>query len=474
MIRLLFLTHRYLGIGVGTLMVMWCLSGVVMMYHSYPDLDEGSRVQHLAPIMWDGCCKIADGDLADDDPVEDLQLEMVAGTPMLQVRSSHASRVIDLHTGRAIDRVSAAQATEVVAAYAKGSSPIAPERLGLIDYDQWTVSSAFDSDRPLYQFGLGDGIGTQVYVSSATGRALQITTTRERFWNWLGSVPHWLYFAELRRNASLWSEIVIATSLSGCFLAATGIYVGLLQWVRRPAGRLTPYHGFNLWHHIAGLVFGVFALSWVVSGLLSMNPWGWLEGASAQQERTLLRKGAGPSGRQIKASLHSFAAARPPELVSLTMAPFNGDIFFIATTSGGEQGRVSADAVPAPLNDADLVYAADVLSGEAHAPIPQLIMNEDAYNFSHHRDLVRLPVYRMVLEDGTRYYLDAVSGALVAKLDRSAQAYRWLHEGLHRMDFTAAMRGRPQWDALMLVLLSGVTLLCVTGTYLGYRRLFRS
>jgi hypothetical protein len=100
--------------------------------------------------------------------------------------------------------------------------------------------------------------------------------------------------------------------------------------------------------------------------------------------------------------------------------------------------------------------------------------HEDAYYFSHHRDLAWLPVYRMVLADSTRYYLDPVSGTLVAKFDRSAQAYRWLHEGLHRMDFMAAMRRRPQWDVLMLVLMSGVTLLCMTGAYLGYRRLFRS
>jgi hypothetical protein len=39
------------------------------------------------------------------------------------------------------------------------------------------------------------------------------------------------------------------------------------------------------------------------------------------------------------------------------------------------------------------------------------------------------------------------------------------------MDFTPAMRGRLQWDALVLALMSGVTLLCATGTYLGYRRL---
>jgi len=74
------------------------------------------------------------------------------------------------------------------------------------------------------------------------GRAARglLTTARERFWNWLGAVPHWLYFTELRRHPNIWSQVLIVTSLLGCFLA------------------------------------GVIALTWVLSGLLSMNPWGWL------------------------------------------------------------------------------------------------------------------------------------------------------------------------------------------------------
>jgi hypothetical protein len=96
---------------------------------------------------------------------------------------------------------------------------------------------------------------------------------------------------------------------------------------------------------------------------------------------------------------------------------------------------------------------------------------EDDYYYSHHGDVVQLPVYRVILGEGTRYYLDMVSGSLVAKIDPSAQAYRWWHEGLHRLDFGAALRGRPQWDVLMLLLMSGVTILCATGAYLGFRRL---
>src|SRR5271155_4934332 len=45
--RALFLLHRYLGIAVGALMVTWCVSGVVMMYVSYPALEEGTRLKAL-------------------------------------------------------------------------------------------------------------------------------------------------------------------------------------------------------------------------------------------------------------------------------------------------------------------------------------------------------------------------------------------------------------------------------------------
>jgi uncharacterized iron-regulated membrane protein len=472
--HLLFLFHRYLGIAVGALMAMWCVSGVVMMYVSYPDLQENSRRHHLAPIAWSSCCKISDEVLADDDPVSEFQVEMLAGRPVLQLRSGQKYRLIDLVAGAAIDRVSTQQAVEVAEAFAEEALPMAPQLLGLIDDDQWTVSGSFNADRPLYHFGMGDRMGTELYVSSTTGHAVQITTARERFWNWVGSVPHWLYFAELRRRPSLWSQIVILTSLIGCFLTATGIYIGVRQLVQRPTGRWSPYCGFNLWHHAAGLFFGVFTLTWILSGLLSMNPWGWLEGTSSEPERAQLRGIPEPSGAQLKAALAAIVRLHPIDVVSLDIAPLDGRLYLIASTAGDERQRLSAGAVPTPLNDVDVAHAAAVLAGAGAPPAASLMTQEDSYYFSHHRDMARLPVYRMILGEGTRYYIDAVSGTLVAKIDGSAQAYRWLHEGLHRMDFAATLRGRPQWDVLMLLLMSGVTVLCVTGAYLGCRRLVRS
>jgi hypothetical protein len=472
MIRWLFLLHRYLGIAVGLLMVMWCLSGVVMMYVGYPAMDSNIRLKNLAPIDWRGCCKIPDVLLAEESP-GDTRVEMLAGRPVLYL-PGRPSRLIDLIAGSAIDRVSSGQAAAVAMGFAAEarSRTHAPRLLGLVDVDQWTVSGSFDADRPLYRFALGDELRTELYVSSASGQAVQLTTARVRFWNWLGSVPHWLYFTELRRRGFLWSQLVIYTSLIGCFLAGIGIYIGVLQMARQPAQEWSPYRGFNWWHHMAGLMFGVFTLTWILSGLLSMNPWGWLEGADARAENTKIRGNPAPSIARIGAALQAVADSHPSQIVSVNTAPLGGRDYLIASTAGGERRRLDAGGAATPLSGADLIFLSGALGGSSALIGPELMTREDAYYFAHHRDAAPLPVHRIILRGtGTRYYIDPVSGMLLAKIDRSVQAYRWLHEGLHRMDFTALLRGRPQWDVLMWLLMTGVTAVCVTGAYLGCRRL---
>ncbi len=464
MTRLILLSHRYLGIGVGALMVLWCLSGVVMMYVSYPALAENVRLKALLPIAWEGCCKIADSAL-DASLEAGSRIEMLAGRPVLLGRNSHP---MDLRTGAFLAGITAEQAAEVAAGFAAGR-PAAPHLLGLIDSDQWTVSGDFNWQRPLYRFGLNDDAGSEIYVSSVSGRAVQMTTAHERFWNWLGAIPHWLYFTELRRHAALWNQIVIYASLLGCFLAGIGIYLGVRQMAAQPAGRWSPYAGFQLWHHVAGLLCGIFTLTWVLSGLLSMNPWGWLEGGGARAETARIHGTPAPAGPSFAGALQAIALRRPAA-VSVQAAPLNGEPYFILSAVSGERRRLDAGGVPAPLAGQDLRFLSSTLNGGRAGGL-ELLAHEDNYYFNHHAETVVLPVYRVVLSSGTRYYLDSVSGMITAKLDTEAMAYRWLHQGLHRLDFAAAIRARPQWDAIMLLLMSGVTVVCATGAYLGYRRL---
>ena len=458
LIRWLVLAHRYLGIAVGLLMVMWCLSGIVMMYVRYPNLGEATRLAALPPIDWHRCCNVGEA-LLTDRPVERLQIEMLAGHPVMRVtRTGAPPRQIDLTDGQPIEQVTAEQARSVAMTY--GADPHPPIH---VDYDQWTVSGEFRRDRPLYRFDLGDAAKTQLYVSSRSGKAVQITNGSQRFWNWLGAIPHWLYFTRLRADVALWNQVVIWTSLLGCFLAGTGLYLGVRQLRRTPNERWSPYRGFMLWHHLPGLVFGVFVLTWVASGLISMNPWGFLDSGDGTGKEV---RGALPLGSAVTAALHVLSDAAPTNAVSIAAAPFDGTLAFIVTSGDGLPQRLDASgrALPPP----DMARAATLLGGKQ----AELLTGGDSYYFAGRGEAVRLPIFR-VIADGVRYYLDPVSGEIVRTADADDRWYRWLHEGLHRLDFTPALRSRPLWDLMMLTLMLGVTAVCVTGTWLGLRRLAR-
>ena len=65
---------------------------------------------------------------------------------------------------------------------------------------------------------------------------------------------------------------------------------------------------------------------------------------------------------------------------------------------------------------------------------------------------------RIVYPTGDAQLLDAAGNpAPLRETDLNfldARGYRWLQAGLHRPDLAPALRGRPQWDVLMLLLLA--------------------
>jgi PepSY-associated TM region len=471
-VRLLFLTHRYLGIGVSLLMVTWCLSGVVMMYVSYPQLSQSQRLAALPRLDLSACCQEGDAaSILPDARINDVRVEMVGPRAIAQLSLPDRREVIDLKSGKqahfAVDQ--AATVAGRLAALAK--APAAFEATELIQDDQWTVSGDFGRDRPLYRFSLVDPAHTDLYVSSTTGRAVQMTTRNERFWNWFGAVPHWVYFTALRRHPAMWNWFIVITSTLGCFLTVLGIVIGTQQLRLRPSNRFTPYRGFMMWHHIPGVIFGGFALAWVLSGLLSMNPWGLLESDGPNSEFERIR-GTSPTWREVQSALRNLAVAAPLQgMVALQSANLDGRLFFVAAFADGRRIRVDADGGLAPMN-ADILALESSLIAAGSNNVPRLINSADNFYFSHHGQPVEFPVYRLLLNDSdaTRYYFDAVSGEIVMKIDSAARGYRWMHEALHRLDFSEALRRRPTWDILMLILLSGTTLVCATGLYAAIRR----
>jgi hypothetical protein len=176
-----------------------------------------------------------------------------------------------------------------------------------VEVDQWTLQQR--SYAPLYKASVADERGTVLYVSGLTGEVVQDTRRSERFWNWLGAVPHWLYFTVLRQDGALWSQVVIWTSLLGTFLTLTGVYVGIRMYGR--GRRKSPFRGIALWHHWAGLIFGLVTLTWVFSGFASMQPWGWLESQGPGEELQAM------AGRPMAGADPGRSSPRSPRIRSL-------------------------------------------------------------------------------------------------------------------------------------------------------------
>jgi hypothetical protein len=466
--------HRYFGVAVGALMLMWFASGIVMMYVPYPQLSPEQHLKLLAPILPGACCAPAGVKLAGGQPVISVQIESLLGWPMVRIRpdgqpplygglQDGAPVVIDAANARAIALDAAPRITGANANIRSAD---------VIDRDQWTVAEEYDSDRPLYRFSFDDPRGTQLYVSRNSGAIPLWTTSSERFWNWLGSVPHWLYFTQLRSNGPRWSRIVIWTSIAGGFLTTIGLYLGIMQF--RRGSRLSPYRGWTWWHHLIGLTFGVLALTWVISGTISMNPWGFLEGGGGGERRLLagdaLPWGAYRDSLTVIGDRHELVG-----MVTLASVPEAGKLYWLAHWADGKTVRLDSDGRQAPVREADLGRAAQLLANGRRIESEQLLRDEDSYYYRSAGGRITLPVYRVILADAeqTRYYLDPRTGGILGRVDAARRGYRWLFDGLHRLDFFALLRTRPLWDFIMLLLLLGGTTLTATGCYLAVVRIKR-
>ncbi len=463
--KLILFIHRYLGVAVGLLMVLWCLSGFVMMYQGWPRVAPEDRIQGLPPLGSVERRALSDIPIAEDAALNSFRVESLAGTPVL--RTSRG--IYNLHDGAELQEASQQDARSAALAFAAAHGFAgAPDAGELAGYDQWTIQERRSA--PFWRFRFDGPDAAIVYVSTS-GEVAQATTGRERFWTWLGAIPHWLYPRMLREHAGTWTQVVIWTSALGVFLTVTGLYVGIVRFRRRPNGSWSPYRKVWMWHHYTGLAFGVFTLTWVFSGLLTMGPFWPMQSRPFPEAYGLAGQPAWSEARPVLEA----ALARPDaaDMVQIESAPLGGAPFLLARYADGRVLRLGEGGAEAPLGDAEIrdVFAA------AGGPLPvadlELLEREDAYYYGHHRT-VELPVWRArTREDSPRLlYLSAQSGRLLRAYDGGSKAHRWLESGLHSFDFPG-LRNRPVWDVVVLTLLAGVTLLCAIGVWLSWERVRR-
>jgi hypothetical protein len=470
--RWLYVGHQWIGIGTCLLFATWFVSGLVMMYVAFPNLTDKERLAALPDIAWAKVGLSPDRAMAAAGLTRyprDLRLNMLNDEPVYRLIGENGRRqTISAADGRAIESISPEQAL----AAARRHPAAADVRLeGRVDRDQWSVTARFDPLRPFFLVSLGDAAGTELYVSERSGEIVLDTTRVERVWNWLGSIPHWIYPTVLRRDGALWRQVVLWISGICMLVAVSGVWVGVLRVrLRRrySGGRITPYRGWMAWHHITGFFAGVFVLTWMFSGWLSLNPGEFFAGRGPS--RDMLQRYAGHD-----APVAAEFIARPQ--VTAVEARFvwlgGKPLMLLSDRAGLLTSRDPATGAATPLSDAQIFAAARALMPQA-AMVQQRLEQQDAYWYSHHQQRP-IPVLRVGFDDAaqTWFHIDPRSGEILNRVDANRRSYRWLFNALHSFDFQPLLSYRPAWDAVLWLLsLLGLTI-SVSGIVIGWRRLCR-
>ncbi|MDX9875818.1 MAG: PepSY-associated TM helix domain-containing protein [Spongiibacteraceae bacterium] len=477
--RWLFLTHRWLGIALALVVTAWFFSGIVMLYVPFPELTPAERRAGLAVLDFSTAqltpaeAAAAVGLPPSAWPVT-VRFRMQGERPVYQFGEAGSAVFADSGEQLEPDGNDAAAAAIDFHARRTGSAP-GVASIELIEYDQWSLSSAFRRHLPLYRVQLDDPAGHHYYVSSLTGEVLLDTARRERLLNYFGAVTHWLYPTVLRRYSALWSWLVEILAGLAVVMTLTGLWMGWLQWKRKRApGKRVPYRGLARWHYFAGVIFGIPALTWSFSGLLSMNPGNlnpWR--APDAMQRAVL---AGALEHQQPGHFDTLLRHFPADAVAAQSFYIDGEPRLLVTHQNGRRSQLDPAGRPvAPPSVAMLAQRLAALLPEETAEIEQLDAYDNYYKPRRHApDPAPLPVLRVRFDDqdATWFHIDPFTGQIIDRLSASNRLYRWLYNGLHSWDFLWLVERRLLWDSVIIVLCSGGFALSLSGVILGYRRIF--
>jgi len=290
------------------------------------------------------------------------------------------------------------------------------------------------------------------------------------------------------------------------------------------------------WHHYAGLIFGLFSISWVLSGMIPISTFpipGWTDvskrvesngegfimGNPTISPRSTMTKEmaraitGGPLNLQalqldgVRKAIGIIQEKFAPKEVELIQ--FRGEPYFVAyqppTTPLEAEHWTTNNAINAvnlpqdnphvfvsirhPENGAITSFGKEVMEQAAHEAMPNVpvIASEwltdyddyyhqttTSFELGRHKPAYVLPVLRVRYKDEneTWLYFTPSLGQMV-KFDKLDRANRWVYYGLHAMDWPGLFNRRPLWDIVTIALLAGLAAISITTLLPAYRRLKR-
>ena len=486
--RWLIVLHRWLGAALSLLALMWFATGIVLLYAPLPAYSPERQIAGMSRLD----CAHCRGSLGDAlaamphrDPAAPVRLGMLLGRPVWRYLGEDARwHVSAADGGPPLTGVDGAAAVTIAAAYANNVGAPVADSSTLLAPDQWTLEGVLRHQLPLHRMRFADPAGTTVYVSANGGDVILSTTRRERALAWIGAIPHFLYPRVLRSRLGVWLNVVIVLAGLGALASLSGLIAGiwLLRWRTRGDAAnarlpLSPYRtGWLRLHHYLGLIFGVFTFTWMLSGMLSVDPYDWSPGAEPDSAEAIAFAGGLLDGTRFHLTAAEAVRALSAALTVREVRPVMvaGHPYWLGVDSASNTRLVPADArTPMVIADIPRSVIDSALRGPMTTPIAEIteLDSPDDYYYPSYERPRRFPVLRVRVADADRtaYYLDLRRGEIAMKEVTRSRVERWLYSGLHDLDFQALRSRRPLWDVVIIALLLGGLSLAVTSLVGAWR-----
>jgi len=442
------------------------------MYKEFPHIKEREKINNLSPINFQNVIinpYQAWRILPDNFKWKQLKLYSLIDKPVYKfVNENDSIMLVNAYDGRKVGNIDEKGVKEIVNNYTKRRYQIIKTEV-ITGLDQWIPKSKYLPYLPIYKVHINDKSETIFYVSTKSGEIIQKLNFIDKVWAWLGPIPHWLYFKNLRVNTNAWRAVVIAISFIGVLMCVVGIVLGTIRTIdaKKRSNKLSPYKKqWFKWHHYLGFVFGLFILTWILSGLFSMNPLKWSSEDFLDKDELVSWKGnrnAAPNVITNFNKLQKFGEVKEIELNKINnnyywLAKYNDlitKILFIDELNTLPKNQLT-------LNE--LMPSIKKLKEKDSITQITLLTDYDNYYYDKKRNL-ELPVYLVKFSDKlkTWYYINPASASVVRKKQKDSRFERWIYNGLHSMDFAFIFYKRPLWDIVVLILLIGCTMLSFTG-----------
>jgi hypothetical protein len=512
------------------------------MYYGHPQITTGERLLRLEALNF-STATITPAEAAAKANIKPyrVRLSMYDGRPVYRITRVSIGNwsAVYADTGEVLPAMGRDQAV-------KWMKQFAPEYASTMTYDaylespdEYTRIPTLAGYLPLHRIAMNDSAGTEYYVSEKSNDIVQKTDRRGRLLAISGYILHNLFFF---RQRTWWTPLLDFIAWTAMLMVLSGLVLGIWRVALKPRFRhkgvpsYTPYSGWMKWHHYAGLIFGLFSISWVLSGMIPISTFpisGWTEvskrvesngegfimGNPTVSPRSTMTKDmarvitGGPLNleplqlenvRDAVAKVQDQFAPKEVELIQ-----FRGEPYFLAyqppTTRAEAEHWATNNAINSvnlpqdnphlfvsirhPENGVMASFSKEVMEQAAREAMPNVPVIESEWltnydNYYHqtttsfelgrHKPAYVLPVLRVRYDDeaGTWLYFTP-SLAQMVKFDKLDRANRWLYYGLHAMDVPGLFERRPLWDIVMIALLAGLAAISITTLLPAFRRLKR-